>query len=77
MCGCSSPTRCSRTNRFQTSLALPLPSSPYRMIQISKLVNCAIDDGIIGLVDPLHGPFVHQSPLWRTPASMHEKNEDI
>jgi hypothetical protein len=26
------------------------------MIQISKLVNCAIDDGIIGLVDPLHGP---------------------
>jgi len=53
--------------------ALPLPSSPYRMIQISKLVNCAIDDGIIGLVDPLHGPFVHQSPLWRTPASIHEK----
>ena len=52
---------------------LPLPSSPYRMIQISTLLNCAIDDGIVGLVDPLHGPFVHQNSWWRTQASMHEK----
>jgi len=54
---------------------LPLPSSRYRMIQISKIMNCAIDDGIIGLVDPLHGPFVHQSFWWRTQASMHEKTK--
>jgi phenylpropionate dioxygenase-like ring-hydroxylating dioxygenase large terminal subunit len=54
---------------------LPLPSSPYRMIQISKVMNCAIDDAVVGLVDPLHGPFVHQSFWWRTPASMHEKTK--
>ena len=52
---------------------LPLPSSPYRMIQISTLLDCAIDDGIVGLMDPAHGPFVHQSSWWRTQASMHEK----
>ena len=52
---------------------LPLPSSPYRMIHISTLLDCAIDDGIVGLMDPAHGPFVHQSSWWRTKASMHEK----
>jgi len=52
---------------------LPLPSSPYRMIQISTLLDCTIDDGIVGLMDPAHGPFVHQSSWWRTQASMHEK----
>lgn len=52
---------------------LPLPSSPYRMIQVSTLLDCAIDDGIVGLMDPAHGPYVHQSPFWRTQASMHEK----
>ena len=54
---------------------LPLPSSPYRMIQISTLLDCTIDDGIVGLLDPAHGPFVHQSSWWRTPASMHEKTK--
>ena len=53
--------------------SLPLPTSRYRMIQISKVLNCAADDGIIGLIDPLHGPFVHQNFWWRTQASMHEK----
>ncbi|MDN5942187.1 MAG: Rieske 2Fe-2S domain-containing protein [Nitrospira sp.] len=52
---------------------LPLPSSPYRMIHISTLLDCTIDDGIVGLIDPAHGPFVHQSRLWRTPESGHEK----
>jgi phenylpropionate dioxygenase-like ring-hydroxylating dioxygenase large terminal subunit len=52
---------------------LPLPSAPYRMIQISTLLDCTIDDGIVGLMDPAHGPFVHQSSWWRTQASMHEK----
>ncbi len=52
---------------------LPLPSSPYRMIQISTLLDCTVDDGIVGLMDPAHGPFVHQSSWWRTQDSMHEK----
>ena len=54
---------------------LPLPSEPYRMIQISSTLNCAIDDVIVGFLDPAHGPFVHQSSWWRTQASMHEKTK--
>jgi phenylpropionate dioxygenase-like ring-hydroxylating dioxygenase large terminal subunit len=52
---------------------LPLPSAPYRMVQISTNLDCTIDDGIVGLMDPAHGPFVHQSSWWRTQASMHDK----
>lgn len=52
---------------------LPLPSSPYRKIHISTILDCTIDDGIVGLMDPAHGPFVHQSSWWRTTSSMHEK----
>lgn len=52
---------------------LPLPSSPYRKVHISTILDCTIDDGIVGLMDPAHGPFVHQSSWWRTKASIHEK----
>lgn len=52
---------------------LPLPSTPYRMVHISTVLDCTIDDGIVGLMDPAHGPFVHQSSWWRTQASMHDK----
>ena len=52
---------------------LPLPSSPYRKIHISTILECTIDDGIVGLMDPAHGPFVHQSSWWRTKSSIHEK----
>lgn len=52
---------------------LPLPSSPYRKIHISTILDCTIDDGIVGLMDPAHGPFVHQSSWWRTKSSIHEK----
>jgi phenylpropionate dioxygenase-like ring-hydroxylating dioxygenase large terminal subunit len=43
------------------------------MIHISTLLDCTIDDGIVGLMDPAHGPFVHQCSWWRTKASIHEK----
>ena len=31
---------------------LPLPSTPYRMVHISTVLDCTIDDGIVGLMDP-------------------------
>jgi phenylpropionate dioxygenase-like ring-hydroxylating dioxygenase large terminal subunit len=34
---------------------------------------CNVDHGIIGLMDPAHGPFVHQAWWWRSGASIHEK----
>ncbi|MGQ0810804.1 MAG: Rieske 2Fe-2S domain-containing protein [Nitrospiraceae bacterium] len=52
---------------------LPLPSQPYQVFHISMKLNCGVDDGVIGLLDPAHGPFVHQSRLWRTPEDRHEK----
>jgi phenylpropionate dioxygenase-like ring-hydroxylating dioxygenase large terminal subunit len=32
-----------------------------------------IDHAVVGLMDPAHGPFVHQNWWWRSPASQHEK----
>ncbi|MEJ0063545.1 MAG: aromatic ring-hydroxylating dioxygenase subunit alpha [Alphaproteobacteria bacterium] len=34
---------------------------------------CFIDHAVIGLMDPAHGPFVHQSWWWRSRRSIHEK----
>jgi phenylpropionate dioxygenase-like ring-hydroxylating dioxygenase large terminal subunit len=34
-----------------------------------------VDQGIIGLMDPAHGPFVHQSWYWRSRHSIHEKEK--
>lgn len=36
---------------------------------------CHIDHAVIGLMDPAHGPYVHQSFFWRTQKSMHEKRK--
>ena len=36
---------------------------------------CSVDHGIIGLMDPAHGPFVHQAWWWRTRHSIHEKQK--
>lgn len=32
-----------------------------------------IDHAVVGLMDPAHGPYVHQNWWWRSPASQHEK----
>ena len=37
----------------------------------------SIDHGIIGLMDPAHGPFVHQAWWWRTRHSIHEKQKNF
>ncbi len=36
---------------------------------------CNIDLAVIGLMDPAHGAFVHQSSLWRNRKSVHEKRK--
>jgi phenylpropionate dioxygenase-like ring-hydroxylating dioxygenase large terminal subunit len=52
---------------------LPVLSERYQLLHIATTLTCTIDNGIVGLMDPAHGPFVHQSIWWRTRASMHEK----
>jgi phenylpropionate dioxygenase-like ring-hydroxylating dioxygenase large terminal subunit len=36
---------------------------------------CDIDHAVIGLMDPSHGPFVHQSWWWRSGKSIHAKEK--
>jgi phenylpropionate dioxygenase-like ring-hydroxylating dioxygenase large terminal subunit len=36
---------------------------------------CDIDHAVVGLMDPAHGPFVHQSWWWRSPKSAHVKQK--
>src|SRR3954471_10679339 len=54
---------------------LPLPSKRYRITHLSAELPCNVDHGVIGLMDPAHGPFVHQSWWWRTRHSIHEKQK--
>ena len=63
-------------------LALPpVPETPrfsgakFRSAHLSAELPCNVDHGIIGLMDPAHGPFVHQSWWWRSRASIHEKEK--
>ena len=35
--------------------------------------RCSIDHAVVGLMDPAHGPFVHQAWYWRTQNSIHAK----
>ncbi len=54
---------------------VPKFSSAYRTAHIHADLPCNVDHGIIGLMDPAHGPFVHQAWWWRSAASIHEKQK--
>ncbi|MBV9509244.1 MAG: aromatic ring-hydroxylating dioxygenase subunit alpha [Caulobacteraceae bacterium] len=41
---------------------------------VDKMVfDAHVDHAVVGLMDPAHGPYVHQNWWWRSPASQHEK----
>jgi phenylpropionate dioxygenase-like ring-hydroxylating dioxygenase large terminal subunit len=52
---------------------LPKFSEKYRSAHLVAELPCNVDHGIIGLMDPAHGPFVHQAWWWRSGKSIHEK----
>ena len=54
---------------------LPKFSARYRSAHLMAELPCNVDHGIIGLMDPAHGPFVHQAWWWRSGASIHEKEK--
>jgi phenylpropionate dioxygenase-like ring-hydroxylating dioxygenase large terminal subunit len=59
---------------------LPVPRVPafsdrYVLTHLQAELPCGIDHGIIGLMDPAHGPFVHRSWWWRSGGSIHEKEK--
>src|SRR5712664_119054 len=48
-------------------------SDKYKSTHLACDLPSHVDQGIIGLMDPAHGPFVHQSWFWRSKTSIHEK----
>jgi phenylpropionate dioxygenase-like ring-hydroxylating dioxygenase large terminal subunit len=52
---------------------LPTFSPRYQIAQLWAELPCSVDHGIIGLMDPAHGPFVHQAWWWRTRRSIRDK----
>ncbi len=50
-------------------------SQQYRTAHLTADLPCNVDHGIIGLMDPAHGPFVHQAWWWRSRASIREKSK--
>jgi phenylpropionate dioxygenase-like ring-hydroxylating dioxygenase large terminal subunit len=54
---------------------LPKPGERYRLAHLSADLHCSMGHGIIGLMDPAHGPFVHQSWYWRSRRSIREKQK--
>lgn len=69
------------SGRSTERAALPdVPEVPkfgdrYRSAHLTAELPCNVDHGIIGLMDPAHGPFVHQSWWWRSRKSIHEKEK--
>ena len=54
---------------------LPVFSQGYKITHLDCELPSHVDQGIIGLMDPAHGPFVHQSWYWRSRVSIHEKEK--
>ena len=62
--------------------ATPAPQVPactdkYKTAYLTADLPCSVDHGIIGLMDPAHGPFVHQAWWWRSRHSIHEKQKQF
>lgn len=52
---------------------VPLPGSAAPQLVETQLFHCAMDHAVVGLMDPAHGPFVHQAWYWRSSGSIHAK----
>jgi len=56
---------------------IPIFSETYKTAYLTADLPCSVDHGIIGLMDPAHGPFVHQAWWWRSRHSIHEKQKQF
>ena len=54
---------------------VPKFGARFRSAHLVAELPCNVDHGIIGLMDPAHGPFVHQAWWWRSRASIHAKEK--
>lgn len=56
---------------------LPTFSAKYQTAHLWADLPCGVDQAIIGLMDPAHGPFVHQAWWWRSRRSIREKSKQF
>jgi phenylpropionate dioxygenase-like ring-hydroxylating dioxygenase large terminal subunit len=56
---------------------VPTFAGKYEIAHLTADLPCSVDHGIIGLMDPAHGPFVHQAWWWRSRHSIHEKQKNF
>jgi len=56
---------------------VPKFSDKYKIAHLTADMPVTVDHGIIGLMDPAHGPFVHQAWWWRSRHSIHEKQKNF
>jgi phenylpropionate dioxygenase-like ring-hydroxylating dioxygenase large terminal subunit len=64
-----------RADPGTTAPRVPTFSDQYKLAYLTADLPCSVDHGIIGLMDPAHGPFVHQAWWWRSRGSIHEKEK--
>ena len=69
------PDPASKDKERSPAPRLPVFSDNYRIAHLVAYLPCSIDHGIIGLMDPAHGPFVHAAWWWRGKRSIHEKQK--
>jgi phenylpropionate dioxygenase-like ring-hydroxylating dioxygenase large terminal subunit len=76
---------CFMNNPEGRELENPPPSAPelptfsprYQVARLWADLPCGVDQAIIGLMDPAHGPFVHQAWWWRSRRSIREKQKQF
>ncbi|HZR57453.1 MAG TPA: Rieske 2Fe-2S domain-containing protein, partial [Terriglobales bacterium] len=56
---------------------VPTFSEKFKVAHLTADLPVSVDHGIIGLMDPAHGPFVHQAWWWRSRHSIHEKQKNF
>jgi phenylpropionate dioxygenase-like ring-hydroxylating dioxygenase large terminal subunit len=64
-----------RNDPPQPAPRVPTFGEKYKLAYLTSELPCSVDHGIIGLMDPAHGPFVHQAWWWRSRDSIHEKQK--
>jgi len=72
------PAGAGSTKRTDPTVApprVPAFTEKYKLAYLTSDLPCSVDHGIIGLMDPAHGPFVHQAWWWRSRESIHEKQK--
>ncbi len=70
-------TRAPEASKIPPAPRLATFSEKFKIMHLACDLPAHVDHGIIGLMDPAHGPFVHQSWFWRSRGSIHEKQKQF